>query len=106
MNTSRIAQLKKFLEEDSNDAFSLYALALEYLQDQPEESNTLFAQLLSANPEYLPAYYQAALLQVELQHKEEAEVIFKAGIELAKRKNDRHALTELQSAYQNFLMEG
>ncbi len=105
MNESRIAQLRKFLEEDPNDAFSLYALALEYLQDQPEASSTLFSKLLSVNPEYLPTYYQAAQLQVELQQKEEAEIIFKAGIELALKKNDRHALAELQSAYQNFLME-
>lgn len=103
MNKDRIDQLRKFLEEDPKDAFSRYALALEYLPVDKEQSRQLFKELLNLNPEYLAGYYHAAQLEVELQNREKAESIFKAGIDLAKKNRDRHALSELQSAYQNFL---
>lgn len=105
MKSDRIAQLIKFLAEDPHDAFVKYGLAMEYLTDQPEESITWFTDLLINHPDYLPTYYQAAALYAEIGSREEAEEVYRKGIELAKKVNDRHSLAELQSAYQNFLME-
>lgn len=98
MNLTRIEQLLKFLEEDPNDAFSLYALALEYQHEQPEEALRLFNQLLASHPDYLPVYYQAAALSGENGKVEEAFKLYEAGIELARKQNNFTTLKELQAA--------
>jgi tetratricopeptide (TPR) repeat protein len=103
MNLTRIEQLLKFLKEDPNDAFSLYALALEYKQANPEEASQLFKQLLSAHPDYLPAYYQSASLLQEIGKTVEALQLYDSGIELAINQNDLATLRELKAARQLIL---
>lgn len=99
MNLTRIEQLLKFLEEEPNDVFSLYALALEYKKNNPIEALKLFRQLLTNHPGYLPTYYQAALMMEESGNINEALTLYEQGIELARKQNDTGALKELQAAY-------
>lgn len=89
----------KFLEEDPNDVFSLYALALEYKKSNPAEAGKLFRQLLTQHPEYLPTYYQAALMKEEIGAIDEALQLYQQGIALARKTNDKATLKELQAAY-------
>jgi tetratricopeptide (TPR) repeat protein len=93
MNEQRLKMLEKFLEEDKNDPFNLYALASEYLAEQPDKAISYFDHLLNDFSDYLPTYYHAAQLYVE------------QGIELAKLQNNPKALRELNAAYQNLLFE-
>jgi Tfp pilus assembly protein PilF len=102
---SRILSLEEMLQESPEDAFVKYALALEYSKENNiEKAAHFFEWLLSENSDYLPTYYQAAYFFAMQQQDEKAEKIFQAGISLAKQKQDRHALAELQNAYQNFLI--
>ena len=105
MAETRLAQLIKFYEEDPNDAFNIYGLALEYLKSDVKKSDELFDKLLTTTPSYLPAYYQAAKLKEELGSKETALSIYKSGMELAEKTNDRKTFQELQSAYNELLFE-
>lgn len=105
MNPDRINQLEKFLREDPNDAFSKYALALEYLPINKAKSTELFDDLLENHPDYIGTYYHAAALHAELGHMDRAESIYQKGIAKAESLNEAHALRELNSAYLNFQFE-
>ena len=105
MHAERISQLKKFLEDDPNDPFLLYALATEYVKEAPHTALTYFEQLLQDHPDYVPTYYHAAALYSELDLQEKAEVTYQTGIEKAEEVNDSHALRELKTAYTNWQFE-
>jgi tetratricopeptide (TPR) repeat protein len=105
MAETRLDQLIRFYEEDPNDAFNLYGLALEYLKSDGKKSEELFNKLLTDFPEYLPVYYQAAKLKEELGFNEQALDIYKRGIALAKKLNDSKAVQELSSAYDELKFE-
>ena len=105
MLTDRIKQLQQFYEEDPNDPFNLYALALEYLKSDAAKSEELFETLLMHHSEYLPTYYHAAKLFQESGKKEKAIAAFEDGIALAKKLNDKKAARELQSAYDEMMFE-
>ncbi len=102
MNSERIAQLQSFLRDTPGDPFLVYALALEFQQEDPAEAIRLFTGLLENHPEYLPTYYHAAALFDHLGNQEKAGAIYEAGIALARRQNASLALRELQSAYAEF----
>jgi Cytochrome c biogenesis factor len=54
MIQNRIDLLKKFIEEDPSDPFNVYALALEYIESNPEKAKELFEQLLKSIPPICP----------------------------------------------------
>lgn len=97
-NSDRIQHLLNFLAEDPNDAFTRYALALEYQKSDPEKAEELFEHLLTMSPEYLPSYYMAAMLKLELSKPEEAIGLLKNGIDVAAQVNDQVTLRELKEA--------
>ena len=105
MNETRLQQLIRFYEEDPNDPFSLYGLALEYQKSDVKESERFFDKLLTNFPDYLPAYYHAAKLKSSLGLSKNALTIYKQGIDLAKKLNEQKAMQELQSAYNELMFE-
>jgi tetratricopeptide (TPR) repeat protein len=103
--TPRIEQLKEFLKEDPNDSFLKYALALEYMKT--EENNTAkdcFLSLIAGDKNYLASYYQLGKLYESLSDQEPAIEIYKKGIEIAQKSENKKTLLELQEAY-NMLLE-
>jgi tetratricopeptide (TPR) repeat protein len=105
MAETRLEQLIKFFEEDPNDAFNIYGLALEYLKSDVNKSEELFNRLLTGFPDYLPSYYHAAKLKTTLHRNDEALLIYQKGIEVAARLNQIKTKQELQSAYNELLFE-
>ncbi len=105
MAETRLEQLLRFYQEDPNDAFSLYGLALEYQKSDVNESARYFDQLLTIFPDYLPTYYHAAKLKASLGLSESAFHIYKRGIDLAKKLKEQKTLQELQSAYRELMFE-
>lgn len=101
----RIKQLELFYQEDPNDPFVIYALAIEHLDNNKSKSRELFDLLLKHHPNYIGTYYHAAALYTELGENEKAEEIYKDGISKAEDLKDHHALKELKSAYLNFQFE-
>lgn len=103
------AERIKFLLEQINlhpeDPFNLYALAIEYKDNQQDTALEYFGKLLQKFPEYLPTYYHAAALYFETNQNREAENTYLLGIKLAEKLYKEKALRELKSAYQMFLDE-
>lgn len=105
MNSPRLDQLKKFLEEEPHDPFNWYMLALEYAKSNTEEAMKVFDKLLLEHESYLPTYYQAAMLYLNNGDTEKAIPVFEKGIIIARQQNNRKALSELQSALDELLFE-
>lgn len=104
-NLDRIQLLKQFIQEEPENPFNWYALALEYRETDPAEAYSLFQKVLKTYPSYLAAYFPAAHLYSELGEISESKEVFEKGITLAREQKNTKALQELQNAYQNFLFE-
>jgi len=104
-NLDRIAQLLSFAEEEPDNPFNLYALALEYQNVDIPAADYYFDKLLNEHESYIPTYYHAAAFYTEQRNLDRAKLIYEKGIRLSKDQNAAHALKELQNAYQNFLFE-
>ena len=102
MNAERIDQLTRYLEEEPKEPFNVYALAMEYVDNQPEKARLYFDQLLAQHPNYLPTYYHAASLYVDLDERDKAAELYDKGIDLARAQNNEKTLQELQRAQQAF----
>jgi cytochrome c-type biogenesis protein CcmH/NrfG len=90
--------LQEFLAKNSNDAFTLYGLALECVNtgDFPA-AESHFRALLQSNPDYVPAYQMYAQNLAQHNRTDEAKVILTQGIQAATRNNNQHALSEMES---------
>ncbi len=102
---TRIEQLTRFIAEDPTDPFPRYALALEYLKTDPALAKNQFEHLLAAFPDYLPTYYPAAHLMIELDLSAEAEKLFQQGIDKARQQQERKAENELKQALEQWRFE-
>ncbi len=100
-----IDKLLEFYKEDPADPFNSYALALAYLKTDTSRALDWFRVLLREHPGYLPVYYQAAGVLAEAGYTEEAEAVYKKGIELAGAQQNTRTMQELQRAYRSFLDE-
>ena len=102
----RIRELENMLKDDPKDQFLYYALGLEYMKTgNVSKALERFDILLKRFPDYLPVYYQAAHLYVELNDLKAAESTFKKGITLAREQSETKTLQELSNAYDNFLFD-
>ncbi len=97
--TDRLKQLQQFLTEDPTDPFNLYALALEYQKVNILKAKEIFDQLLKEHEDYIPTYYHAGNLHLNLNLIQEAKAILEKGISKAKQKNELKAMREMQSVY-------
>jgi Tfp pilus assembly protein PilF len=101
---SRIELLKQFLEENANDSFSRYALALEYIKlNRLDDARHEFETVRTNDPDYLAAYYQLGQLYIKLSLPHEAEKTFRSGIGVAVKQGDAHTQSELESALESLL---
>jgi Tfp pilus assembly protein PilF len=99
MREERIAKLKALLARESNDSFSRYALALEYVgANDLAQALTLLEDLVQRDQSYVPAYQQLGYLFQKLGRREEAVSAFRRGMEIAAHQGDDHARSEMQDA--------
>jgi Tfp pilus assembly protein PilF len=85
------------LQDDPNDPFLGYGLAMEYLgEGNLEEALARFQNVFERSPEYVPAYQQAGQLLSRLDRTDEAREVFRRGIVAAQKKGDLHAAQEMQ----------
>lgn len=103
MNESRLEQLFKFLEDDPNDPFTLYAIATEYRQADKEKALTYYERLLAEHENYVGTYYHAAKLYEELGQNDVAEQTYKKGMKISRQEGNLHAFSELQQAYNKMM---
>ena len=97
--------LKKYMDDNPEDPFNIYALALEYVDLNVKISKSYFDKLLTKNPDYLPTYYHAENLYLELDNFEEAKKLYNKGIIIAEKQGDINTLNELKNALNILMLE-
>ena len=97
MDQERLRILKQFVEEEPEDPFNWYALALEETKQNPKRAAELFEYVLEKHSEYLPAYYQAGDLYLSLGNEERAKEILLLGVNLARLKGEQKSLSEIRT---------
>ena len=99
MNQSDRAQmLKEFLNENPNDAFARYGLALEYSRSgELEAALAEFNRLLELHPDYVPGYQMAAQTLLSAGRDQEGKSMLEKGIACAKRSGNQHAQSEMET---------
>jgi len=96
---TRMEQLLAFLEESPNDAFLQYAVAQEYISAGDDDAAlAIFEKLRREQPDYVATYYHLGKLLERKGQREAALEAYAAGIAVATRTKEQHALSELQSA--------
>jgi tetratricopeptide (TPR) repeat protein len=93
---SRLQMLAQFLEQNPNDAFARYGLAMEYSKaGQTEQALAEFKKLLELHPDYANGYFMAAQTLQRNGRTSEAKKMLENGVEAAKRSGDKHAMAEM-----------
>src|SRR5215831_12413872 len=93
---NRLAMLTQFLEQNPNDAFARYGLAMEHSRlGQTEAAMEQFTRLLQLHPDYTNGYFMAAQTLERAGRTSEAKKMLGDGIEAAKRAGNKHALQEM-----------
>lgn len=93
----RVDMLNEILEQDPNNAFARYGLALEYSNSgKLDHALEEFEKLLSANPDYAAGYFMAAQTLMKSDRRDEARSMLENGIAAAERKGDGHAASEMR----------
>ena len=97
--SERLQKLHVMLEKEPNDAFLLYAIALEHKKlGNTSDALVFFQKTLDRDPGYCVAYHQRGLTYEEAGDEEAAKIAYREGIAKATQKGDRHAASEMQAA--------
>jgi Tfp pilus assembly protein PilF len=94
---NRREKLEALLVQSPDDAFLRYALALAWVSEgNPSAARQGLEALIASDPQYVPAYFQLAQLQVAQGEAEHAKPVLTRGIEAARRAGDGHAEGEMR----------
>lgn len=101
MSNARLDKLFQYLETNPADSFARFCIAQEYKkQGEEEEALAQFRQLKEQDPEYIGTYYHLGKLYEQRGDDDQAVLIYREGMEIARKKGDQHSLNELQQALQ------
>ena len=101
---NRIEILKGFLNENANDSFSRYALALEYVKlGQHDDAVREFETVKKNDPDYVATYFQLGQLYQKIGKTHDAEKTFRTGMTVAAKIGDEHTRSELEGALEGLL---
>ena len=93
--------LKQFLEQNPNDAFARYGLAMEYSRaGDVEAALAEFKRLLEVHPDYTAGYQMAGQMLASAGRSEEARQMLESGLASAQRAGNKHAQEEMQGLLQ------
>ena len=102
----RLQRITEMLSSTPNDAFLLFALAKEHKNAaRADEAIAAFKNLRDQHPEYVGLFYHYAAVLADEERNSEAEEVYKAGIAVAQKAGDQHALAELKNAFLNWQIE-
>ena len=89
--------LTQIVNENPNDAFARYGLALEYSKlDDVETAMQHFNRLAKLHPDYAAGYFMAAQLLARVGRTDEAKTFLTQGIAAAARSGNAHAKGEME----------
>ena len=99
MATNRLEILKSLLEQNPQDSFARYGLAMEYAKaGDLEQAVSEFRAVLAGNGDYSYAYFHGGQTLERLNRVDEARTMYREGIAAATRKGDLHTRGEMQTA--------
>ncbi len=98
MEQTRVEFLRECVQNNPDDTFARYALALELRDRDPKETEAHFQYLLTHHPDYSATYYQAGVFLAGQGRAKEARQVFLRGMEVTQRQGNAHAQSELQAA--------
>jgi predicted Zn-dependent protease len=97
--SKRLLYLEKVTREGSVDPFAWYGLAIEYRNlERWDESLQTFTTLRTQHADYVATYLMCGQMLEKMGRKDDAREWLVAGIDVAKKKHDGHAQSELESA--------
>jgi Tfp pilus assembly protein PilF len=95
---TRRQQIEEMLRQDPDDPFLRYGLAMDYAgAGEYKAAAGCFHELLRINPDYVPAFLQAAKVLQLLGQEDEARLVGRQGVSVARRAGDEHAAGELET---------
>lgn len=99
MATNRLEILQGMLQQDPNNTFARYGLAMEYAKSEHyEQAVAEFRHLLAQDSGYAAAYYHGGQSLEKLGQVEAARKLYQEGIEVTTRKGDHHTRSEIEAA--------
>lgn len=105
MQAERLKILLSLCEEEPEEPFNWYALAMEYVRTDAQRALMLLEEIVHRFPTYLATYYQLASVQLALEAYQEAKKTTEAGIRLAIELQNTKAQKELSALKQQIVDE-
>jgi tetratricopeptide (TPR) repeat protein len=97
--SERLTKLRAMLEKSPGDSFLLYATAMEFKKSGDVKSAIeYFDKTIQHDWGYAYAYFQKGQVLEGAGDIDGAKATYRAGIEAAERKGDRHAVEEISGA--------
>jgi tetratricopeptide (TPR) repeat protein len=97
--TNRLEILKQIVEQDANNNFAQYGLAMEYAKaGDLARAVAEFSALVENNPNYVAAYFHGGQTLEKLGKIDEAKEFYEKGIAAATRTGDQHTRAEIEAA--------
>lgn len=96
---SRLDQLLVMLNEEPQDAFLRYAVAIEYAANENYgEAISRIESLINDKPEYLGAFYKLGQLYEQVAQNEKAIEVYRRGALIARKQGNTKTLGEINTA--------
>ena len=90
--------LTQILDQNPNDAFARYGLAMEHAKSgDVETAMQEFRKLLEVHPDYAAGYFMAAQTLAKAARSDEAKTYLQNGIAAAARTGNAHARGEMEA---------
>jgi predicted Zn-dependent protease len=97
MADTRREKLQAMLENDPDDQFLRYALAMEWDKEgATDPSLELLTRLTCDDPPHVPAYFMAGQILARASRLSESRTFLRDGIEQARQQGDTHAAGEMR----------
>lgn len=97
--STRLEALRGMLQQDPNNAFVRYGVAMELVNSGDLEGAAAeFAKLREVNPNYAAAYYHGGQTLEKLGRTDEAIAVYRAGVAVTTASGDGHARSEMEAA--------
>jgi tetratricopeptide (TPR) repeat protein len=96
---NRTEILEQFVEEDPNDSFSRYALALELEKAGDREAAVgQLREVLERDGSYVAAYYHLGRLLATLGRTDESRTVYSEGLKVAEKAGETKTVSEIREA--------
>src|SRR4051812_2283692 len=97
-DSPRLEQIRMLLQDEPDDPFLMYGLAMEYLSISDNAAGVqAFRELLQKRPDYVPTYLMLGQTLQRMGKEPEAADVLRQGVTAAKQAGNEHALSEIQA---------